>query len=143
MNIVCSHCFAINRVPDTKNHIDAKCGKCQKSLCSSSPVDLTDNNFYRFVQKNDLPVVVDFWASWCGPCQSMAPVFKAVAEQSESLLFAKVNTEQAQKISVDAQIRSIPTIIFFYQGKEINRISGDLGQAQLKNWLLECVQKLN
>jgi thioredoxin 2 len=135
MNIVCSHCLVINRVPDTKNHIDAKCGKCQKRLCSS--------NLYRFVQKNDLPVVVDFWASWCGPCQSMAPIFKAVAEQSESLLFAKVNTELAQKISADAQIRSIPTIIFFYKGKEIDRISGGLGQAQLKTWLLECVQKLN
>jgi len=141
MHIVCAHCLTINNVPDNKRYIDAKCGKCQKSPYSHTPVDLTDNNFYRFIHKNDLPVVVDFWASWCGPCTTMAPVFKAVAGQSENLLFAKVNTEQAQKVSADAQIRSIPTIIFFHQGKEIDRMSGGLGQAQLKSWLLQCVRK--
>jgi thioredoxin 2 len=143
MHIVCSHCLSINNVPDTKRHIDARCGKCQKSPYSLIPADLTDDNFYRFIQKNDLPVVVDFWASWCGPCKAMAPVFKAVAEQSESLLFAKVDTEQAQKVSADAQIRSIPTIIFFHRAKEIDRMSGGVSQAQLKTWLLQCVQKLS
>ncbi|MFT6345626.1 MAG: thioredoxin 2 [Paraglaciecola sp.] len=143
MHIVCSQCFAINRIPEDKSHTQAKCGKCQQAAYCLSPIELSDSSFYRFIEKNDLPVVVDFWASWCGPCKAMAPVFKAVAGQSDSLLFAKVNTEEAQKVSTDAQIRSIPTIIFFHKGKEIDRMSGGLSQAQLKTWLLQCVQKLS
>jgi thioredoxin 2 len=142
MHIVCSHCLAINRIPEGKTHTQAKCGKCQQRAYSSKPVELTDASFYRFIEKNDLPVIVDFWASWCGPCQTMAPVFEKIAKQSESLLFAKVNTEQAQKVSADAIIRSIPTLIFFHHGKEIDRISGGLSESQLKNWLIQSVQKL-
>lgn len=142
MHIVCTHCFAINRIPEDKDHTQAKCGKCQQAAYSSNPVELTENSFYRFIEKNDLPVVVDFWASWCGPCKSMAPVFSSIAKQSEGLLFAKVNTEQAKKVSSDATIRSLPTLIFFHYGKEIDRISGGLGESQLKNWLVKCVQKL-
>ena len=143
MHIVCSQCFAINRIPVDKSHTQAKCGKCQQAAYCFSPIELSDSSFYRFIEKNDLPVVVDFWASWCGPCKAMAPVFKAVAGQSDSLLFAKVNTEDAQKVSTDAQIRSIPTIIFFHKGKEIDRMSGGLSQVQLKTWLSQCVQKLS
>ncbi|AGH43580.1 thioredoxin [Paraglaciecola psychrophila 170] len=105
-------------------------------------MELSDFSFYRYIEKNDLPVIVDFWASWCGPCQAMAPVFSKVAKQSESLLFAKVNTEKAQKVSTDATIRSIPTLVFFYHGKEIDRISGGLSESQLKNWIVQCLQKI-
>ncbi|MGK0306397.1 MAG: thioredoxin 2 [Gammaproteobacteria bacterium] len=142
MHIVCSLCLAINRIPESKSHTQAKCGKCQQAAYSSSPVELSDSSFYRYIEKNDLPVIVDFWASWCGPCQAMAPVFSKVAKQSESLLFAKVNTEQAQKVSSDATIRSIPTLVFFYHGKEIDRISGGLSESQLKNWIVQCLQKI-
>lgn len=142
MHIVCSHCLAINRIPEEKSHTQAKCGKCQQAAYSSSPIELTDSSFYRYIEKNDLPVVVDFWASWCGPCKAMAPVFNNIAKQSEGLLFAKVNTEQAQKVSSDAIIRSIPTLIFFHHGKEIDRISGGLSGSQLKNWIVQSVQKL-
>jgi thioredoxin 2 len=142
MHIVCSHCLAINRIPENKNHTQAKCGKCQKAAYSSSPIELIDPSFYRYIEKNDLPVVVDFWASWCGPCSAMAPVFTKIAKQSEGLLFAKVNTEQAQKVSSDATIRSIPTLIFFHHGKEIDRISGGLSESQLKNWIAQNVQSV-
>jgi thioredoxin 2 len=142
MHIVCSHCLAINRIPEDRSHTQAKCGKCQQAAYSSSPVELTDSSFYRYIEKNDLPVIVDYWASWCGPCQAMAPVFASVAKQSEELLFAKVNTEQAQKVSADASIRSIPTLIFFHHGKEIDRIAGGLSESQLKNWIVQSLQKL-
>ena len=142
MHIVCSHCLAINRIPEDKSHTQAKCGKCQQTAYSSSPIELTDSSFYRYIEKNDLPVIVDFWASWCGPCQAMAPVFTNIAKQSEGLLFAKVNTEQAQQVSADATIRSIPTMIFFYHGKEIDRISGGLSESQLKSWIMQSLQKL-
>lgn len=142
MHIVCSHCHAINRIPDDKSHTQAKCGKCQQPAYSSSPIELSDTSFYRYIKKNDLPVIVDFWASWCGPCKAMAPVFESMAKKSQDLLFVKVNTEQAQQVSANASIRSIPTLIFFHHGKEIDRISGGLSESQLKNWIVQCVQKL-
>ncbi len=147
MNIVCSNCFTTNRIPDDKDHLNtinqAKCGKCKDFVYSSKPVELNNNTFYPFIERNDLPIVVDFWAGWCGPCQNMAPVFVKVAQSSPSLLFAKVDTEQAQKISADANIRSLPTLVFFHKGEEVDRISGGLNEAQMKQWIMGCLQKIS
>lgn len=143
MNIVCANCFTTNRIPDDKDHTVGKCGKCQQGLYSPEPTALTANTFYPFVERNDLPVIVDFWAAWCGPCQNMAPVYSKVAQSSPSILFAKVDTEQVQQISASAGIRSLPTLVFFNKGQEIDRISGGLNEMQMKQWIMGCMQKIN
>ena len=143
MNIVCSTCFTTNRIPDDKNHNQAKCGKCQNLIYDTSPIELSSNTFYPFVERNHLPVIIDFWADWCGPCKNMAPIFGKVAKYSPDLLFAKVNTEQVQQIAADANIRSLPTLVFFHQGKEVDRVSGELNEMQMKQWIMGCVQKIS
>lgn len=142
MHYTCPHCATINHLPTDKALQEARCGRCKKSLFDGKPVELSDSNFNRFLTKNDLPVVVDFWASWCGPCQMMGPIFNDVCGQMQhQLRFAKVNTEQAQAVSAQLGIRSIPTLILFHGGKEIDRLAGALPAQQLTQWIQQALIK--
>ncbi len=136
INIVCSHCQAINRVPPERMGQAPKCGKCSSLILDGAPVELGQKDFVRFIAKNDLPVLVDFWASWCGPCKMMAPIFTQTAAQLKTQYrFAKVNTEQEQTLASQYQIRSIPTLALFKNGVEVDRVSGALDGPSLVNWL--------
>ncbi len=136
MNIVCSKCFSTNRLPDNKEINRATCGKCKADLLDNSPVELSPENYQKFLQNNDMPVVVDFWAPWCGPCVMMAPNFKEASSQFPlKVRFAKVNTQDFPALSQPYGIRGIPTMIVFKDGRELDRVSGALGTAQIVQWL--------
>lgn len=140
VHIVCPHCGGINRVPTERLSDQPACGKCHKPVLDGLPVNLGSQTFDRFISKNDLPVVVDFWAAWCGPCKMMAPVFSQLASgMSTQMRFAKVDTEQAQDISARFNIRSIPTMILFKNGKEVDRVSGALDQTGMQQWLVSSL----
>lgn len=137
MNVVCPKCFATNRVPDERLAQNPKCGKCGSHILDGVPVELTASSFGSFIGKNEPPVVVDFWAPWCGPCKMMAPVFAQVADQMKTRMrFAKVNTEVEQHLAQQFGIRSIPTLALFKNGVEVDRVAGALDAGNLKSWLM-------
>ena len=137
---VCPHCSTTNRLPKSRPAKEAKCGKCGGLVFDGSPVALTAQSFQRHIKSNDIPVVVDFWADWCGPCKMMAPQFaKAASEMEPKARFAKVDTEAEQSVAAQFGIRSIPTLIIYKNGKEIARQAGAIPAEQLKAWVRQYV----
>lgn len=137
LHIVCPHCQSINRVPASKLAEQPNCGRCQYPLFTGEAIDLTAATFARHLERSDLPVLVDFWAPWCGPCKMMAPQFEQAAKQLEPRVrLVKLNTEAEQGPAARHGIRSIPTMVLFHGGREIARQSGAMGAQDIVRWVV-------
>ena len=140
INIVCPHCFKINAIPKKDSYAKANCGSCKNSLLDTNPVELDESNFDHVIVNSDIPVIVDFWAPWCGPCKMMAPIFNDVAKKYPlKALFVKVNTEALPNMGTRFGIRSIPTLVVYKNGVEKQRVSGALDPLRLSNLVNESL----
>ena len=140
VHVVCGHCDSVVRLPADRLSESPRCPKCHSTLFEGTPITLTAANFDKHVGRSDLPLVVDFWAPWCGPCLAMAPFFEKTARQLEpKLRFAKLDTEEHRAPAAKFNIRSIPTMIVFRGGREIGRHSGAMDAAGLARWLSSVV----
>lgn len=140
INVVCPHCYKVNRISKKNKYTKANCGACKTSLLQSKPASVSMEIFNTFIVNSEIPVVVDFWAPWCGPCLQMAPAFEEAAMNMPlQAQFLKVNTEEEPQLGARFGIRSIPTLIIFKDGKEIERLSGALSASRLQSWVKQYI----
>ena len=135
-HVVCPSCGAVNRIPEDRLSAGPSCGKCKNRLFDKHPVTLNSANFQQHINRSEIPVVVDFWAPWCGPCKMMAPAFEQAAAALEpNVRLAKLNTEDEQMIGAQLNIRSIPTMVMFKNGREVARQAGAMSASDIQSWV--------
>jgi thioredoxin 2 len=135
-HLSCPACLTTNRVMSSRLNEEPKCGHCAAPLLTDKPIELDETQFDQFISHTELPVLVDFWAPWCGPCRVMAPHFERAAAQLKGRVrLVKVNTEQSPALAARFHIRAIPTLVLYHAGKEVKRMSGALDTAELVKWV--------